>query len=85
MRWSDNEYSQVLTRDFAWCVIFLCVVTQPLGVEVVPLVYIINARRSIGHAGLNGGRVIDVRWESGESFMNGMGLVIPSCNGFSTF
>lgn len=84
MRWSEGVYSQALMRELAWKVMFLCVVTQPFGVEVVPLVYIINARRSIGQNGLNGGRMIEDLWECGDNAMNGT-AVTSSRSGFSTF
>lgn len=36
IRWSEGLYSQALTRQLAWKVMFSCVVTQPLGFDVVP-------------------------------------------------
>ncbi|KAL7357131.1 hypothetical protein ACKS0A_07370 [Histoplasma ohiense] len=56
MRWSAGVYSQALARHSDWNVMFLWVVTQPLGFEVVPDVYIINARLDWGREVWNGGK-----------------------------
>lgn len=56
MRWSAGVYFHALARHSDWKVMFLWVVTQPLGFEVVPDVYIINARLDRSSEAWKGGK-----------------------------
>lgn len=87
MRWSDGLYFHASMRHLAWKLMFLCVVTQPLGFEVVPDVLIISALRSRKETGLNVGRDFDERsffaWKDWK-FMNGTSLATDSRSGSLT-